>query len=408
MTTEQFLDDDHPLQRGATILSEKFTQTQRDETAKIHFVWGVDEISRKGVNQLLNPEYVGDVTFTETFEFNEECQTEMLNACIALKSDTDLEEFIQRKDGLRRVDCFVEELGAFNALGGAATCEEVKVGDWQSLAWQVSSNEISSTVGQLLNKPTCNDDDDNPTIRKYYEDSLGFDGQSIRYVGLSVDSSILNIRRVQSETLVRKHYDKFIEVAERLDETLQGACNGKVIMTDLEQKFIFMNNQRIYRTSGVTGSMIGVAIAFGVLLLSTRKLHISAFASICILCVLISVVGCITMLGWTLGVIEAILVSILAGFSVDYTIHLAHAYVHAEGSTEDRIKEAFSEMGVTVFSGMFTSIVASIPLFFCTLTFFAKFGTFLCLTISLSWIFANFGLMSMLAQFKIPMNKGWL
>lgn len=102
---------------------------------------------------------------------------------------------------------------------------------------------------------------------------------------------------------------------------------------------------------------------------------------------------------------EAILVSILAGFSVDYTIHLAHAYVHAEGDTASRITEAFSEMGITVFSGMFTSIVASIPLFFCTLTFFAKFGTFLCLTISLSWIFANFGFMSLLAQFKVPMDK---
>ena len=79
-------------------------------------------------------------------------------------------------------------------------------------------------------------------------------------------------------------------------------------MTDLDQGFIFMDNQRIYRTSGILGSMLGVVIAFGVLFIATQKLHITIFATGTILCVLISVVGSVTMLGWTLGVIEAILI----------------------------------------------------------------------------------------------------
>merc|ERR1712038_1333231 len=168
------------------------------------------------------------------------------------------------------------------------------------------------------------------------------------------------------------------------------------------------NNQRIYRTSAVSGSMIGVAVAFVVLFISTRKLHIALFATLCILSVLLGVIGSVTMLGWTLGTIEAILISILAGFSVDYVIHLAHAYHHAEGGVDDRVLAAYGDMGVSVFSGMLTSVVASIPLFFCTLTFFAKFGTFLCFTIVLSWIFANFGFMCLLAQFKVSMDKKWL
>lgn len=40
---------------------------------------------------------------------------------------------------------------------------------------------------------------------------------------------------------------------------------------------------------------------------------------------------------------------------------------------------------------------ASLPLFACNLQFFAKFGTFLCLTILFSWLFANFGFMGILA-----------
>ena len=34
-----------------------------------------------------------------------------------------------------------------------------------------------------------------------------------------------------------------------------------------------------------------------------------------------------------------------------------------------------------------------------------KFGTFLCLTIAFSWLFANFGFMSVLAQLKIPIKE---
>jgi len=61
-------------------------------------------------------------------------------------------------------------------------------------------------------------------------------------------------------------------------------------------------------------------------------------------------------------------------------------------------------MGISVMNGMITSVVASIPLFFCQLQFFAKFGTFLCLTIAFSWIFANFAFMSVLASLGIPIK----
>merc|ERR1712113_440809 len=110
------------------------------------------------------------------------------------------------------------------------------------------------------------------------------------------------------------------------------------------------------------------------------------------------------MLGWDLGSIESILIAIIAGFSVDYVVHLAHAYEVAEGDTDERVTAAFGDMGISVMNGMITSVAASIPLFFCQLQFFAKFGTFLCLTIAFSWVFANFFFMSIIAQLKIPIN----
>ena len=112
------------------------------------------------------------------------------------------------------------------------------------------------------------------------------------------------------------------------------------------------------------------------------------------------------MLGWNLGSIESVLISSIAGFSVDYVVHLAHAYEAADGDTYERVTAAFGDMGISVLNGMVTSVAASIPLFFCQLQFFAKFGTFLCLTIAFSWIFANFIFMSVLAQLRIPIKHG--
>merc|ERR1719330_337424 len=404
-TAEQFLDDDHPLQIGATIITEKFSKTQEDLSTKVHFIWGLTKISRDGVNQLLDPEDVGEASFSDDFTFDEECQAAMLDACTRIRTDKDLEEFILFKEGRPSVDCFVEELGAYS-VNVNANCRDVIDGDWKSESWEVSPQDLSSTLNAFVQKDGCNRE--RTQVRTYYQDSMGWDGTDLRYAGISFESSILDPNGVLAEEVTRVHYDKFIELAAELDKSMEGACKTKTTMTDLDQKFVFMDNQEIYRTSAVSGSMIGVAVAFAVIFISTRKFHISLFATLSILCVLLGVIGSVTMLGWTLGTIEAILISILAGFSVDYVIHLAHAYSHAEGSCEDRIMEAFGEMGISVFSGMLTSVVASIPLFFCTLTFFAKFGTFLCLTIAMSWIFANFGFMSLLAQFKISMTKKWI
>merc|ERR1712025_1223655 len=210
-----------------------------------------------------------------------------------------------------------------------------------------------------------------------------------------------------SQEFTRSKYDGFMSVKQELDAIASEDCAGSSVMTDLDQKFIFMNNQKIYVTTAYQSAIVGVAIAFVVLLLATRVFHIALFASLIIASVLVSVAGMMVMLGWQLGSIESILIAVIAGFSVDYVVHLAHSYEAAEGNTtSDRVKAAFGDMGISVMNGMITSIAASIPLFFCQLSFFAKFGGFLCFTIAFSWVFANFVFMSALAQLQIPVRHG--
>jgi predicted RND superfamily exporter protein len=117
---------------------------------------------------------------------------------------------------------------------------------------------------------------------------------------------------------------------------------------DLDGKFVFMNNQAIYRKSAVSGSIMGIRVAAFVILFSTWSLLTSTIATMSIFCVTISVVGLTTMMGWTLGTIQSILITILADFSVDYVLHLEHAYCKSAGTRKERIVSAFSEVGSPV------------------------------------------------------------
>jgi len=417
---EQFLSEDHPLQKSFSILGKEFSRAESDDGLMVYFSWGVNDVDRAGVNQLFDPEYLGKHAYdTDSFEFNKDCQKEMLNQCFTLRTSTNGEYngFIKQEGGTNSVRCFVEEFAAFSALKSLKDCDVVKSGSWRTSDddWTVEPSNFPMVMNAFMQEKSCYSDDgdnDAKTIMSYYENDLGWDGADLRYISLSVENQELDPFSSKAESVVREQYNMMVRIATKLDKTMKDACyanindndeSNKVVMTDLDQKFVFMNNQKIYVTSAIQSSFLGVAIAFMVLLVSTRVLHIAAFATFTIVCVLVSVTGSIVMVGWSLGSIEAILISITAGFSVDYVVHLAHAYKQSHHeNTFDRIRAAFGEMGISVFNGMATSVGASIPLFFCQLQFFKKFGTFLCLTIAFSWLFANFAFMALLGQAKIP------
>lgn len=401
--TEQFLDDSHPLQKSFDILNKAFPVAERDLGLKVFFAWGLGEVDRTGVNLLLDKDNLGEVNFLDSFEFNEECQSALLDVCDNLKTNSDYEPYIKQENGLGSVSCFIEELGAFSVLGSLDDCTAVTSGSWKNETWQVSSGELVATMTSFGQEKSCYSDD-GFNVFKYYQDEMGWDGENLKYASVSLENTVLDPFSTKAESVVREQYDKMVEIAAELDQSMGNVC-GPSTMTDLNQKFVFMNNQRIYARSALESSILGISIAFTVLLLATRVFHIAFFATLSITCVLVSVTGTMVLSGWTIGTTESVLITILAGFSIDYVVHLAHSYTKGEGDTFTRIRFAFEEMGISVLNGMLTSVGASIPMFFCSLTFFARFSFFLCSTIAFSWIFANFGFMSLLATAKIPIKK---
>jgi hypothetical protein len=414
---EQFLNEDHPLQKAITILNEGFPVASDDRGASHYYIWGVEEVDRTGVNQMFDPDNVGKPVLTKDWEFTPACQEKVVELCAKFQTDTEnwgLAKHVKNDDsGLFSVACWPMEMQDWTANGNGpyssvygGDCDRGTQSKFN--AWPIET-DFEEAMARFALSETCWSRaarDGMYMMDAYsvigertssYSVPMGFDGLKLQSVAISIESSVLDPYSEIAEDKARAEYEWFTGLSAKINADMQDAC-GPVMMTDVDQKYIIMNNQKIFRTSAITGALIGCLIAFVVILISTRNWVVSVLSTVNIVCVLLCVVGFVTMIGWTLSTITAILISILAGFSVDYVVHLAHAFVTTKGDREAKIRGAFADMGVSVFSGMLTSVVASLPLFLCQIQFFASFGTFLCCTIAFSWVYANFFFMGLLAS----------
>lgn len=76
-----------------------------------------------------------------------------------------------------------------------------------------------------------------------------------------------------------------------------------------------------------------------------------------IACVIFTSSAIVTLLGWVLGVLEAVILVLVVGLSFDYTLHYGAA-LPEHGCAEHRIREATSKGVGPVTLAAFTSFLA--------------------------------------------------
>ena len=132
---------------------------------------------------------------------------------------------------------------------------------------------------------------------------------------------------------------------------------------------------------GAAGIALGCAAA--VILFSSRSLILTLFCTLTIGYVLTSVTSMLVAIGWTLGFLESICFAILIGVSVDFVIHLSHAYANVEGNVDRarRTKYALIKMGPSILATALTTILSAVIMLFTIITFFQKFALILFFTV---------------------------
>ena len=94
-------------------------------------------------------------------------------------------------------------------------------------------------------------------------------------------------------------------------------------------------------------------------------------------------------MGWKLGVLEAVVLVMVIGLSIDYTVHLSDAYLECDArDRHGRAQAMLTHLGESILSGAVTTLGASTFLLFTFNQFFFKFGIIIFFVICCSVIFS--------------------
>jgi hypothetical protein len=145
-------------------------------------------------------------------------------------------------------------------------------------------------------------------------------------------------------------------------------------------------------TFAISTTIICVGCSFLVLLAATTNVLIALFATVTIVAVIVCVLCGILLFGFSFGMFECIFIILTCGMAIDYAVHLAHFYNHADGSRKERATSALHGVGLSIIGGAVTTMGAGAPQFMCVILFFRLNGTFIFLTSGLSLAF-SFGLL---------------
>ena len=160
--------------------------------------------------------------------------------------------------------------------------------------------------------------------------------------------------------------------------------------TDNGSKWMHMRTDAIMRWVAASGCAISCLFVFVVLSISTRNVLIALLSTVCIGGIVISCVGFLVLMGWSLGMIESICLTICVGFSIDFVAHLAVAYNESEPeqSRYVRTRTALSELGISITSAGITTSGSALFLLPTISIGQQKMGAFVCFDVALSLFFA--------------------
>ena len=108
----------------------------------------------------------------------------------------------------------------------------------------------------------------------------------------------------------------------------------------------WMVASKVFLESALTNAAIALFVAFVVIASMTLNYKLTGLVFTGLFVILAMVCLLMTLCGWKIGIIEAVGISVATGMSVDYVLHLSHAYNHQPaGLAPDRVRGA-QEMSV--------------------------------------------------------------
>jgi len=218
--------------------------------------------------------------------------------------------------------------------------------------------------------------------RIWYKHDFGTEGSHfsgrIKYTQVRMKINVLKGSATSELQIDYKNWQKFVE---RMN--LGAPDGGKFIM--VSKDWTNMQLELEILDSTLTAFSISIGISLMSILFFTGNVLIamwSVFATLMTILTLIGIITCIFQ--WEFGAVQVVGLTTFVGLSVDYTLHLAHAYNHANASKDlenkrmGKLQSAFIEIGAAILGGAATTAGSTAFLFPTWIYLFHQLGVMLC------------------------------
>jgi protein dispatched 1 len=343
----QRLSDNHYLQKLTYMSRNDFHSALNTGDIEVNFIWGVKDLNRNGVGRW-DPDDLGTLIYDEEFNL---APTANQQRILDIWNDLKTRKLVSNQ----AVTCWVQDF--VNAQNGGSPVPEANF-------YTELENYLATTTGQ--SQYTNN-------LIGYVNGKLLF----IRIIALTVEA------RFQGYDKLYPVYEDWEQLKDTYNKNSPAGVNNAIQSAGYD--WAWLVTEREMTRGAIQGIIISLWFALFVLILSTYNIIISIYAVSCIGVIVLSTIAIMEIWGWGLGVIEAIAMVMIIGFSVDYVVHLANHYV--EWAYEDRFRrmqDSLTGIGISVVSGAISTIASGIFLFFAVIIFFLKFAVLVLSTITFS------------------------
>ncbi|XP_042333906.1 protein dispatched homolog 3 [Sceloporus undulatus] len=273
----------------------------------------------------------------------------------------------------------------------ASNAELVKPGGAQCLP---SGYSISSVL-QMLHPECKNLPEPNLLPGQLSHGAVGLKDGKVQWISMAFESTTYKGKSSFQTYSDYLKWETFLQ--EQLRQFPKGSALRRGFQTCEHWKQIFM--EIIGVQSALYGLILSLVICVAAVALFTTHVLLLVPVLLTILGVVCLVVTIMYWSGWEMGAVEAISLSILVGSSVDYCVHLVEGFLLAgeslplhlaedpSSSRQWRTIEAVRHVGVAIVSSAVTTVIATVPLFFCIIAPFAKFGKIVALNTGVSILY---------------------
>jgi hypothetical protein len=220
-----------------------------------------------------------------------------------------------------------------------------------------------------------------------YRQLIGFhdDSSKVAWIALEFSTNLPRTMSAEDAWVYRDRWDEFIDgINSEEDKSHIGT-----IFHTCELWVRAETELRLVRTTLMCAAC-SVCFAFIAVVIFLGDLALAVYLILNIVCVVISLAALMFgIFGWPFGAVEAVCLIVFVGFSVDYGLHVAEAYsLSTENERAAKTRDALRRTGGAVTAAAITSICSGLPLLFCTIQVFMKFGALIVSNCTLAYLYS--------------------